>query len=41
MFSLSQGEVIDREKLQDTIQASLEKSIHEKIKLSNASGWPD
>jgi hypothetical protein len=26
------GTVIDREKLQDTIQASLKKSIHEKIK---------
>jgi hypothetical protein len=26
------GTVVDREKLQDTIQASLEKSIHEKIK---------
>lgn len=26
------GTVIDREKLQDTIQASLEKSVHEKIK---------
>jgi cytochrome c-type biogenesis protein CcmH/NrfF len=26
------GTVIDREKLQDTVQASLEKSIHEKIK---------
>jgi hypothetical protein len=26
------GTVVDREKLQDTIQASLEKSIHEKIR---------
>jgi hypothetical protein len=26
------GTVVDREKLQDTIQSSLEKSIHEKIK---------
>jgi chromosome condensin MukBEF MukE localization factor len=26
------GTVVDREKLQDTVQASLEKSIHEKIK---------
>jgi cytochrome c-type biogenesis protein CcmH/NrfF len=26
------GTVIDREKLQDTVQASLERSIHEKIK---------
>jgi Domain of unknown function (DUF4333) len=26
------GTVVDREKLQDTIQASLESSIHEKIK---------
>jgi Domain of unknown function (DUF4333) len=26
------GTVIDREKLQDTVQASLEDSIHEKIK---------
>jgi uncharacterized OsmC-like protein len=26
------GTVIDREKLQDTIQASLEKSVHDKIK---------
>jgi uncharacterized protein DUF4333 len=26
------GTVIDREKLQDTIEASLEKSVHEKIK---------
>jgi len=26
------GTVVDREKLQDTIQASLERSIHEKIK---------
>jgi hypothetical protein len=26
------GTVVDHEKLQDTIQASLEKSIHEKIK---------
>ncbi|HET8565950.1 MAG TPA: DUF4333 domain-containing protein [Solirubrobacterales bacterium] len=26
------GTVVSREKLQDTIQASLEKSIHEKIK---------
>ena len=26
------GTVIDREKLQDTIQASLEKSVHEKIR---------
>jgi len=26
------GTVVDREKLQDTIQASLENSIHEKIK---------
>jgi hypothetical protein len=26
------GTVIDREKLQDTVQASLESSIHEKIK---------
>jgi hypothetical protein len=25
------GTVVDREKLQDTIQASLEKSVHEKI----------
>jgi uncharacterized protein YceK len=26
------GTVVDREKLQDTVQSSLEKSIHEKIK---------
>jgi hypothetical protein len=26
------GTVVDREKLQDTVQASLESSIHEKIK---------
>jgi uncharacterized protein YceK len=26
------GTVVDREKLQDTVQASLENSIHEKIK---------
>jgi hypothetical protein len=26
------GTVIDHEKLQDTVQASLEKSVHEKIK---------
>jgi hypothetical protein len=26
------GTVVDREKLQDTIQASLESSVHEKIK---------
>jgi hypothetical protein len=26
------GTVVDHEKLQDTVQASLEKSIHEKIK---------
>ena len=26
------GTVIDREKLQDTVQASLEKSVHEKIR---------
>jgi chromosome condensin MukBEF MukE localization factor len=26
------GTVVDREKLQDTIQSSLEKSIHEKIR---------
>ncbi|HET7509794.1 MAG TPA: DUF4333 domain-containing protein [Solirubrobacterales bacterium] len=26
------GTVVDKEKLQDTVQASLEKSIHEKIK---------
>lgn len=26
------GTVIDREKLQDTVQASLESSVHEKIK---------
>jgi hypothetical protein len=26
------GTVIDREKLQDTVQASLERSIHEKIR---------
>jgi hypothetical protein len=26
------GTVVDREKLEDTVQASLEKSIHEKIK---------
>jgi chromosome condensin MukBEF MukE localization factor len=26
------GTVVDREKLQDTVQSSLERSIHEKIK---------
>ena len=27
------GTVVDREKLQDTVQSSLENSIHEKIKI--------
>ena len=32
------GTVVDREKLQDTIQVSLERSIHEKIKAVEGCG---